>query len=29
VPVPWCYWLKRALDAWEYGSGSDLGKIGR
>ncbi len=28
LPAPWCYRLKRSLDAWEYGSGSDLKEIG-
>lgn len=27
LPAPWCYRLKRSLDAWEYGSGSDLKEI--
>jgi lycopene cyclase CruP len=28
LPAPWCYKMKRWLDAWEYGSGSDLQEIG-
>jgi lycopene cyclase CruP len=27
LPAPWCYRMKRWLDAWEYGSGSDLKEI--